>query len=98
MSGTLRDGVWTATLRVPEAAPSDVPCPSRTFSTRSQAREAAAVATRVLTKTRLAVPLAASAEPALKPIHQKKRASWRDIPMTSIHKTKDKRLITTAST
>src|SRR4051794_30227295 len=51
----------------PDAAPSVVGWPSRIRSTRSQPITAAAVATWVLVKARAARPLAASAEPALKP-------------------------------
>src|ERR671932_1416234 len=51
----------------PDAAPSEVGCPSRIFSTSSQPRTAAAVATWVLVKASPARPLAARADPALKP-------------------------------
>src|SRR3954452_1911080 len=59
--------IATRPATTPEAAPSDVACPSRIRSVTSQAREAAPVATMVLTQTVDAVPLAVTAEPALKP-------------------------------
>src|SRR3954452_14905688 len=63
-----QDGVIaTRPATTPEAAPSEVACPSRIFSVRSQPSEAAPVATIVLTQTTEAVLLAARAEPALKP-------------------------------
>src|SRR4051795_3416961 len=63
-----QDGVIaTRPATTPEAAPSEVACPSRIFSVSSQPSEAAPVATIVLTQTTEAALLAARAEPALKP-------------------------------
>src|SRR3954447_5225593 len=62
------DGVIaTRPATTPDAAPSEVACPSRIFSVSSQPSDAAPVATIVLTQTTEAALLAASAEPALKP-------------------------------
>src|SRR4029079_11700094 len=52
---------------MPEAAPSVVGCPSRIFSTSSQASIAAAVATVVVTNVVAAIPFELRAEPALNP-------------------------------
>src|ERR1043165_1123914 len=63
-----QDGVIaTSPASMPDAAPSDVACPSRIRSVSSQASMAAAVATVVVTKVDPATPLADTAEPALKP-------------------------------
>ncbi len=63
-----QDGVIaTRPATTPEAAPSEVAWPSRSFSTSSQPSAAAPVATCVLTQTSAAWPLAPSAEPALNP-------------------------------
>ena len=51
----------------PEAAPKLVGCPSLNFSTTIQPNSAAAAATWVFISTKAAIPLAPSAEPALKP-------------------------------
>src|SRR5690349_7098618 len=64
----LQAGVMaTRPATMPEAAPSEVACPSRSFSVISQPRQAAAVAATVFTQTTAAVLLAPIAEPALKP-------------------------------
>ena len=57
----------TRPATIPDAAPIEVACPSRNFSTTSQPSIAAQVATVVLTQTRAAVASGASSEPALKP-------------------------------
>src|SRR5829696_10108610 len=57
----------TRPATTPEAAPSDVACPSRIFSVAHQASDAAAVATRVLIQATAATSPAPSADPALKP-------------------------------
>src|SRR6201985_3730087 len=63
-----QDGVIaTRPATRPDAAPSEVAWPSRIFSVISQPSIAALVATLVVTQTSAAWPLAASAEPAVKP-------------------------------
>src|SRR3954452_12553657 len=63
-----QDGVIaTSPATTPEAAPSDVAWLSRIRSVASQLRQAAAVATSVVTQTSAAWPLAPSADPALNP-------------------------------
>src|SRR3954447_21578250 len=63
-----QDGVIaTSPATTPEAAPSEVACPSRIFSVNSQLSAAAPVATIVVTQTSAAWPLAPRAEPALNP-------------------------------
>ena len=57
----------TRPATTPEAAPTEVAWPSRSFSTTSQPSIAAQVAAVVLIHTRAGVPSAASSEPALKP-------------------------------
>ena len=57
----------TRPATMPDAAPSEVACPSRIFSVSSQASMAAAVATVVVTKVAPARPPEPTAEPALKP-------------------------------
>ena len=57
-----QDGVIaTRPATMPDAAPSEVAWPSRIRSVSSQPRQAAPVATMVLTQTTAAVPLAATA-------------------------------------
>src|SRR5712672_2871351 len=63
-----QDGVIaTRPATMPEAAPNEVGCPSRIFSTRSQASMAVAVATVVVTNVDAATPPELRADPALKP-------------------------------
>ena len=57
----------TRPATMPEAAPSEVACPSRRRSTRSQPSIAAQAAASVLIQATPAMALAPSAEPALKP-------------------------------
>ena len=57
----------TRPATAPEAPPSRLGLPLATFSASIQASAAAAVATKVLIMASAAVPLASSAEPALKP-------------------------------
>ena len=57
----------TRPATAPEAPPSRLGLPLATFSANIQASAAAAVATKVLIMASAAVPLASSAEPALKP-------------------------------
>ena len=65
---TPQDGVIaTRPATAPEAAPSIEGLPLRRFSKNSQDKVAMAVATRVLTKAREAVPLTSRLEPTLKP-------------------------------
>src|SRR3954453_14406205 len=59
--------IATRPATTPDAAPSDVACPSRIRSVASQPRAAAPGATMVVTHTSAACPLADRAEPALKP-------------------------------
>ena len=59
--------IATSPATTPEAAPNVVGLPSRMRSTESQPSMPRQPATRVLRKIAAAVPLAASAEPALKP-------------------------------
>ena len=59
--------IATKPATTPEAAPRLVACPSRSFSTRSHANTAAAVAPIVLRRAKPAVPFDAIADPALKP-------------------------------
>src|SRR3954452_814485 len=64
------DGVMaTRPATTPDAAPSEVACPSRSRSVASQVRQAAAVATIVLTNTVEAALFAVTADPALNPNH-----------------------------
>src|SRR6185369_8510247 len=63
-----QDGVMaTRPATMPDAAPSEVACPSRIFSVSSQASMAAAVATVVVTNVAPAKPPEPTADPALKP-------------------------------
>ena len=62
------DGVMaTKPATIPEAAPSEVACPSRIRSVSNQPSIAAAVATVVVTNVEPAKPLELVAEPALNP-------------------------------
>src|SRR6476620_2517217 len=63
-----QDGVIaTKPATTPEAAPSEVACPSRMRSTSSQASMAVPVATVVVTNVVAAIPPELSADPALNP-------------------------------
>src|SRR3981189_861873 len=63
-----QDGVIaTSPATMPEAAPNEVGCPSRIFSTSSQASIAAPVATGGVTNVDAATPPELRAEPALNP-------------------------------
>ena len=57
----------TRPATAPETMPSSEGWPLTLHSANNQARAAAAVATKVLTKARAVVPLASRLEPALKP-------------------------------
>ncbi|CAB4896027.1 unannotated protein [freshwater metagenome] len=59
--------IATNPATAPDATPSEVGWPSRTFSTINQPSAAAAVATCVFNRARAATPLAPRADPALKP-------------------------------
>src|SRR5690242_12160822 len=59
--------IATSPATMPEAAPSEVACPSRNRSTSNQPRVPDAPAHRVVTNTTAAAWPAPSAEPALKP-------------------------------
>lgn len=69
----------TSPATMPEAAPSDVACPSRIRSVSSQPSIAAAVATVVIRNVVPAAPFDVVAEPALNPYHPNHR-----IPAPSI--------------
>src|SRR6478752_2926429 len=63
-----QDGVIaTKPATMPDAAPNEVGCPSRIFSTSSHANMAVPVATVVVTNVLAAMPPELSAEPALNP-------------------------------
>src|SRR6476659_58694 len=63
-----QDGVIaTRPATTPDAAPKEVGCPSRIFSTSNHASMAVAVATVVVTNVDAAIPPDDSAEPALNP-------------------------------
>ena len=57
----------------PDMAPTDVGAPSRMRSTETQVIMAAAAATYVVAMARAQSPLAAKAEPPLKPVHPSQR-------------------------
>src|SRR5699024_11755771 len=65
---TLQEGAAaTSPTTSPEAAPTEVTFPVRTFSTASQPRIAAAGATSVFIAARTITPSTAAADPALNP-------------------------------
>ena len=67
--------IATRPATTPDAAPRLVACPSRIFSTSSQASSAATVAPIVFSSASPAVPLDATADPALKPNQPNQRSA-----------------------
>ena len=67
--------IATRPATTPDAAPRLVACPSRIFSTNNQASSAATVAPIVFSSASPAVPLDATADPALKPNQPNQRSA-----------------------